>query len=296
MFTGIIPALITPFTPDDRVDVTALARLLTYLMDNGVHGFYVCGATGEGITQTEEERRLTAETAVKVVKDRVPAIIHVGAPSTLESIRLAKHAESIGASAVASVPPFFYPVGNQGVEEHYRMIGAATKLPLYVYNLPGATGVNVSADIIGRLFKDGVIAGVKYTSPDLLGFRDIIERCQGKINVICGPDEMFLPFLTMGAQGGIGSTYNCLPRVYVRLFDAWQKGDITSAQELQYFINRYILVIFTYGVLASVKATMGFLGVPVGVPRRPFVPLSDDKLAALRRDLDAIDFFTIAAG
>ncbi len=294
MFTGVMPALLTPFTPDDRVDTNALVKLVTFLLDGGVHGFYVCGATGEGITMTEEERQLVAQTVVKTVGGRVPVIIHVGSPSTLACQRLARHAESVGASAVASVPPFFYPVGNQGVEEHYRQIAAATKLPLYVYNLPGATGVNVGADIIRRLFADGVIAGVKYTSPDLLGFRDIIEGCGSKINLFCGPDEMLLPFLVMGAHGGIGSTYNPMPRIYARLFKAWQAGDLKTAQELQYFIDRYILALFKYGVMPSVKATMGFLGVEVGECRRPFLPMPADKKAALRRDLEAIDFFKVA--
>jgi N-acetylneuraminate lyase len=289
-----MPALLTPFTPDDRVDTNALVKLVTFLLDGGVHGFYVCGATGEGITMTEEERQLVAQTVVKTVGGRVPVIIHVGSPSTLACQRLARHAESVGASAVASVPPFFYPVGNQGVEEHYRQIAAATKLPLYVYNLPGATGVNVGADIIRRLFADGVIAGVKYTSPDLLGFRDIIEGCGSKINLFCGPDEMLLPFLVMGAHGGIGSTYNPMPRIYARLFKAWQAGDLKTAQELQYFIDRYILALFKYGVMPSVKATMGFLGVEVGECRRPFLPMPADKKAALRRDLEAIDFFKVA--
>jgi len=295
LFTGVFPALLTPFTADDRVDVRALEKLIAYVLDGGVHGLYVTGSTGEGISMTEEERRLVAEVSVKTVAGKVPVIVHVGATATGACQRLASHAEKI-AAAVASVPPFYYAVGNQGVEDHYRLIGSASKLPLYVYNLPGATGVNVGADLIRRLFNDGVIHGLKFTSPDLLAFRDIIEACNGKLNVLSGPDEMLLPFLSMGSQGGIGSTYNPMPRVYANLFAAWQAGNIKRAQELQYFIDRYVLVLFRYGVMAGVKATMGFLGVPVGEPRRPFVPLTAEQKTNLRRDLEALNFFEWVKG
>jgi N-acetylneuraminate lyase len=296
LFTGVFPALLTPFTTDDRVDVRALEKLIAYVLDGGVNGLYVTGSTGEGISMTEEERRLVAEVSVKTVAGRVPVIVHVGATATGACQRLASHAEKIGAAAVASVPPFYYPVGPQGVEDHYRLIHAATNLPLYIYNIPGTTGVNVGADLISRLFNDGVVQGLKFTSMDLLAFRDVIEACNGKLNVLSGPDEMLLPFLVMGSQGGIGSTYNPMPRVYASLFAAWKAGNIKRAQELQYFIDRYVLVLLRYGVQAGVKATMGFLGVPVGEPRRPFVPLTTGQKTNLRKDLEAMNFFELAKG
>ena len=294
MFTGIIPALFTPFTADDRVDTVALEKLIRFLVDGGVNGLYVTGRTGEGLSMTEDERRLVAEIAVKTVAGRIPVIVHVGAPATNMCQRLARHAEKIGADAVASIPPFYYPVGNGAIEQHYRLIAAATKLPLYIYNIPGATGVNVRTDLIGTLFHDGVIKGLKYTATDLFVFREIIDACDGKLNVLSGPDEMMLPFLVMGSHGAIGTTLNNLPRLYVRLFAAWQKGDLRTAQELQYFIDRYVSVLFRYGVLAAAKAAMGFLGVPVGEPRGPFVPLTAEQKAQLRKDLEAIHFFEMA--
>ncbi len=296
MFTGVIPALLTPFTSDDHVDVHALEKLIKFEMDGGVNGLYVTGSTGEGISMTEAERELVAEVAVKTVGGKIPIIVHVGATATGACMRLARHAEKIGAAAVASVPPFYYSVGPKGVEDHYRAIGKASKLPLYIYNIPGATGVNVGVDLISRLFKDGVITGIKFTATDMLAFRDIIDTCEGKLNVISGPDELFLPFLVMGGQAGIGSTYNPMPRVYVNLYNAFKAGDLKRAQELQYFIDRYILVLFRYGVLAGVKATMGWLGVEVGEPRLPILPLTAEQKVGLRKDLDAMNYFELAKG
>jgi N-acetylneuraminate lyase len=296
LFTGVLPALFTPFTGDDRVDVPALERLIRYVLDRGVHGLYLCGSTGEGISMTEEERRLVADVSVKTVAHQVPVIVHVGATATGACQRLAQHAEQIGADAVSAVPPFYYSVGNQGVEEHYRLIASASKLPLYIYNLPGATGVNVGADLAQKLFKDGVIAGMKFTAPDTFAFRTIIEACGPTFNIVSGPDEMLLSFLVMGGHGGIGTTYNPLPRVYAGLYAAWQAGNIKRAQELQWFIDRYVSVIFRYGVMAAAKATMEFLGAPVGQPRRPFVPITAEQKTRLRADLEAISFFEWASG
>jgi N-acetylneuraminate lyase len=295
VFTGIIPAMLTPLTPDDRVDTAALEKLIESLIGGGVNGIYVCGSSGEGPLLREEERRLVTEVSVKVSAGRIPVIAHVGSLTTGECVRLAQHAEKAGADAVASIPPFYFPVGVQGIEDHYRAIHAATSLPLYVYNIPATTGVNVSTDTIRRLFEEGTIKGLKFTAMDLLAFRDIIEVCKGRLNIISGPDEMLLPFLVMGGHGGIGTTYNPMPRVYTRLFAAWKAGDIKKAQELQYFIDRYVLVALRYGVLAAVKATMEFIGVPVGTVRRPLVPLTAEQKAHLRKDLEAIDFFEIVA-
>jgi N-acetylneuraminate lyase len=187
-------------------------------------------------------------------------------------------------------------VGNQGVEDHYRLIASASKLPLYIYNIPSLTNVNVSVDMIQKLFNDGVIAGLKFTATDTFTFRTIIEACGGKLNIFSGPDEMLLSFLVLGGHGGIGTTYNPLPRVYAGLYAAWQAGNLKRAQELQWFIDRYVVVLFRYGVQAAAKATMEFLGVPVGQPRRPIVPLTAAQKTSLRKDLEAIDFFEYAGG
>ena len=296
MFTGVLPALFTPFTGDDHVDIPALEKLIGYVLDRGVHGLYLLGSTGEGISMTEEERRLVAEVSVKTVAHQVPVIVHVGATATGACQRLAQHAEQIGADAVASVPPFYYSVGVQGVEDHYRLIASASRLPLYIYNIPGATGVNVGADMAHKLFTEGMIAGMKFTAPDTFAFRNIIEACGPTFNIISGPDEMLLSFLVMGGHGGIGTTYNALPRVYAALYAAWQAGNIKRAQELQWFIDRYVVVLIRHGVMAGCKATMEFLGSPVGQPRRPFVPLTAEQKTKLRADLEAISLFEWASG
>lgn len=239
---------------------------------------------------TEAERCQVAETVVERVNGRVPVIVHVGAPATPMSERLARHAHEAGADAVASIPPFYYAVGRRGIEAHYRRIAQAAGIPLYFYNIPGATQVTLGAQLIDGLFREGVVKGLKYTSYDQLDFREIIETVGPELNVFAGPDEMLLPFLTMGAHGGIGTTYNIMPELFISLYAAWQAGEIERAQRLQYQIDRVILVIRKYGVIPAVKVAMRMRGVDCGNPRLPLMPLTGEEEARLRAELESIDF------
>jgi len=290
LYSGIIPALVTPFDVEDQVNTRGLCELVEYLLHCGVEGLYVCGSTGEGLLLTEEERRLVAETTVRQVAGRVPVIVHVGAVATGVAERLARHAREVGADAVASIPPFYYEVGQEGIEAHYRRISLAD-LPLYIYNIPSSTQVHITAALTHTLFAQGVIQGIKYTSYDMLTLRDIIETCGPQLNVFSGPDEMLLPFLMMGAHGGIGTTYNCMPRLFTALYAAWRAGDWARAQALQFQIDRIILVMMRYGAIPATKAAMRLLGLDCGDPRAPFVPLTDEQFACLRDELQAVGFF-----
>lgn len=292
MLTGIFPALVTPISKDDEVNTQALCTLVEFLLDQRVDGFYLCGNTGEGMLLTEAERQQVAEVAIEQVRGRVPVIVHVGAPATAMAARLAAHARATGAYAVASVPPFYFSVDDQGIEDHYRRIQLACGLPLYLYNIPDVTRVSLSARLVSRLLSEGRPLGLKYTSYDLLTFRDIVETCGPELNVFAGPDEMLLPFLLMGAHGGIGTTYNCMPHLFVQLYEAWQEGDIERAQGLQLQIDRVILLLRDHGVVPAVKAVMGMLGIDCGGPRAPLralAPEQQEQLGQELRDVGCID-------
>jgi N-acetylneuraminate lyase len=298
MYSGTFPALLTPLTKKDEIDTHALCELIDFVLAKGVHGLYICGSTGEGILLTEEERRLVAETTVKHVAGRVPVIVHVGAPATALAARLARHAHEAGADAVASVPPFYFQVGQDGIKEHYRHIARATELPVYIYNIPASTNVNISADLVRTLFEEGTVRGLKFTSPDQLAFREILEACNGKLNAFSGPDQMLLSFLVMGAHGGIGTTYNFMPGLYVELFEAWRSGDIQRAQELQFLADRIMLIMkrYPYGIIPAAKATMRMLGIECGGPRQPMIPFNQTDQEKLRAELDEVGFFSMTPG
>lgn len=286
MFSGVIPALLTPLSDQDLVDTGALRDLVEFLLSRGVAGFYTCGSTGEGLLMTEEERCQVVDTVIDQVRGRVPVIVHVGAPATSVSERLARHAREAGADAVASIPPIYYAVGRVEIETHYRRIAEACGLPLYLYNIPNATQVSLEGRLIYDLAKSGIARGLKYTSYDLLNFREVIEFCGNTINVLAGPDEMLLPFLVMGAHGGIGTTYNLVPELFVDLYAAWAAGHLEKAQQIQYQVDRIILVIRKFGVIPAVKAALRLRGLDCGGPRAPLLPLSPEAMEQLDDELE----------
>ncbi len=295
-FRGVWAASLTPLTANDEIDIPALHRLLDYVLGAGMHGIYVCGSSGEWVLLSPAERMCLAEATVSHVAGHVPVMVHVGATSTRDAVALARHARDIGADAVSSVPPFYYNVNPSGLVAHYRHIAQAAQLPVYLYNLPDATGVNVTVRVMQELLALGYVQGLKYTSYNLLEMREIIEVCGDRLTVFSGLDEIFLPCLVTGVQGGIGTTYNCLPHLFVELYDAWCNGDIARAQELQFVVDRVVLTLARYGIISAVKAAMRFLELDCGGPRLPLCPLTDEEETRLRADLERVGFFDHTRG
>jgi N-acetylneuraminate lyase len=292
-FTGVWPALITPLK-EERIDPQVTRRLVDYLIEGGVSGFYVCGGTGEGILLPVEERMRMAETVIDHVHGRLPIIVHVGAVATADAVTLAAHAESAGADAVASIPPFYYNVGFQAIREHYQQISDASSLPLYLYYIPGSTGVTVTAEQMWELCQITNVRGFKYTAYDMYLLERIMSLSGGSLNVFSGPDELFLPFQAVGVDGAIGTTYNLLPRHFCNLYQAFRRGDIETARQLQSQANRVIDTFIKHGGLPAVKEMMRMIGLDCGFCRRPFRRLSDAQIADLRADLDKVGFLELA--
>ncbi len=305
-FTGVWPALLTPLTEDEHIDVAATRRLVDHLVRCGIGGLYVCGGTGEGVLLPAAERKRMSETVIEQVNGRVPVIVHVGAVSTAEAIELARHAGASSADGVAAVPPFYYNVGFQAIKEHYTLITEASSLPMYLYYIPGTTGVTLTAEQMWELCQIPGVAGFKYSAFDMYLLEQILalgrpltadhSPCSGRspLNVVSGPDQLFAPMLTVGVDGAIGTTYNLLPRHFGRIYEAFQRGDVDQARRLQSQANRVIDAFIRHGGLPAVKEMMRMLGYDCGYCRRPFRRLSQDEVAALRADLDRIGFCEIA--
>ena len=292
-FTGVWPALVTPLTEDDHIDVAVTRRLVDHLIDAGIGGLYVCGGTGEGILLPQAERRLMAETTIEQANGRVPVIINVGATATADALALAAHAEDAGADGVAAVPPFYYKVGFQGIKEHYELIARASSLPLYLYYIPSTTGVTLTAGQMWELCQIPNVAGFKYSAFDMYLLEQILALSGGTLNVFSGPDQLFAPMLTVGVDGAIGTTYNLLPRHFVGIYEAFRAGDIDRARAMQSQANRVIDTFIKHGGLPAAKEMVRMLGFDCGYCRRPFRHLSADEVSALRADLDAIGFWDL---
>ena len=304
MIHGILPALITPMTDDgSAVNYDTLAPLVDYLIERGCTGFFVCGGTGEGLLMTAEERRNTLEIVMAQAKGRAAVVAHIGAMATQDAQALAAHAASLGVDGVAAVPPFYFKVDRAAIVEHYRLIGeAAGDTPLWIYQIPSATGVDITADIVPDLMAATKVSGIKYSAYNLYDMANI--GTLGDINVLSGFDEVLVAALSMGAHGAIGSTYNVMPATFSRLFNATQAGDWETARTLQAQSNRVIRALLAGPMIAGLKAILTEAGLPSGAPRRPIPPLAADArrayldgvAAAGLHDLEAESLAVLKAG
>jgi N-acetylneuraminate lyase len=285
MIQGILPALLTPMDADGvSVNHASLRRLVEFHLQSGASGFFVCGGSGEGLLLGAEERAAVLETVMAVAGGRASVIAHVGALDTATAQRLAAHAASLGADAVAAVPPVYYRVDDGALLDHYRLIAeAAGGKPVYLYNIPSATGVEITARVMERLIALPAVRGIKYSSYNLYDMHNIVELAPGRINVLSGFDEVCLAALCMGAHGAIGSTYNVMPATFAAIYQAVRAGDLAAAQALQFRANRVIKALLTAPLIAGLKAVLSAWGYDCGGPRRPQRPLAaqeHDRLLA----------------
>ena len=290
LFSGVMPALVTPLTERETINEDSARRLMRWLMDRGMDGFYICGATGEGPVVAPQERMRRAEIAREETRARgAKAIVHVGAVDLATARQLARHAGEIGADAISSVPPFFFGYGEKEIAQYYTALAEAAGVPLIMYCSP-LSGVNITYDMVSRFMNIPHAIGVKWTSYDYYTMHRIKTLRGGDVNVLNGPDECLLCGLTMGADGGIGATYNVMPGVFRRIYDCFRAGDIAGAQQAQFKANRLIEVIIRFGVQASLKEMLGMLGYDCGYCVYPQKRLSGDERKALADALAAIDY------
>ena len=284
LFKGIMPAMITPVFEDGTLNRAAAEKIMAHEMKSGIQGFYVNGATGEGLFLSEKTRMEMIECAKETVGDKGVLINHVGAVDAQAAIRLAKHAGEIKVNAISSlVPNYINKYTTEQILDYYKRISDASGLHVLVYctNLVGA-------DPFGFMQKaikvDGVI-GCKYTMFDYYSMHRIVELNKGDINVINGPDEMLILGLTMGADGGIGSTYNVMPEKYVALYKAFTGGEFEKARQMQFEINKVINVILKHECIPAIKEILTIKGLDAGNVVYPGKRFTDEERKALISDL-----------
>lgn len=289
-FTGIMSALVSPLNEDGSIRKKDMARLMDWHLQEGFTGFYLCGGTGEGTVMQPEARMDLVAYAKEQVGDRAKLIAHVGAIDLITATKLARHAGRIGLDGISSVPPFFYRYGEKEIVQYYTALAEASGLPVIMYASPLA-GVPITCEMVDRLMDIPGMVGVKWTSYDYYTMRRIRELKGGDINVLNGPDETLLCGLTMGADGGIGATYNVMPRVIQRIYSAYAAGDLATAQEAQYQANRLIHLLIKYDVIPAVKAILAHIGYDCGYCTYPMKRLDDNEQQAMVRDLQELGYF-----
>jgi len=278
---GVLTALATPFTADGSLDVARLRAVVDRSIDGGVHGVVACGSTGEFTALTLDERRLVVETVVDQAAGRVPVIAQTGATSTAEAIRLSRHAQSAGADVIMPVAPYYEALSVEETLTYLRAVAGSVDIPVMLYNLPMATGVDLHPDTVGALAREVEnIRYIKNTTIDMAQSAQLIHNHGDVVKTFVGWDSLLLAALAEGAAGVMAGTANVVPSELVAVYDAVSAGDLEGARKTWAQIYPLIEAIMAQPFIAAVKAGMAAVGFPVGAPRPPVAAL--DPAAAAR--------------
>ena len=295
---GLIDAPFTPFHEDGSLNLAPIPEYAALLARNRLKGVFINGSSGEGYMLTEEERMQLAEAWMAAVPEDFKVIVHVGSTSVMSSRRLAEHAQQIGAWGIGAMATPFPKIGN--IEQLCRyceeIASAAPELPFYYYHIPAFNGAFLSMYDFLKAVDSRIpnFAGIKYTFESLYEYNRCRRYQNGKFDMLHGQDETILPCLAMGgAQGGIGGTTNYNGRCLTGILEAWEKGDLEKARQLQDFAQDVIDVICNFrGNIVGGKRIMKLIGLDLGPNRVPFMTVTEEEELELRRQLEAIDFFS----
>jgi N-acetylneuraminate lyase len=275
-YEGVFPAIVTPMDSNGDFNEEAFRKVIELNINVGVDGFWVAGGNGESILLSDEENMRVVSAAADQNKGRINNIMHVGAPTTERSIKLATHAASVGAEAICSVPPFFYPQSDDAIVEHYRVIAAAADLPFFVYNLPQSTNVEITPELMKKIAdKVPQLMGLKHSAHP--SFTNIPIWDEMSLKCFTGNALLMLPALTIGAIGCIDGPLCAIPELWIDIWNAWQNKDIETAQKAQKKASRFAALLRKLGPHSSAKAVLSErLGIDCGSARLPTPPISEE--------------------
>jgi 4-hydroxy-tetrahydrodipicolinate synthase len=282
MFSGLIPAMVTPFDERGEVDLRATEAIVEHFVEAGVDGISALGSTGEFSHLDTNERRRFAEDLVGIVAGRVPLVIGVGAPGTREAVALARHAEEAGADGVIVVSPFYWNVGEEALFRHFRAVAKAVEMPMLVYNFPMLTGIDLSAGLVARIAREcSNVTGLKDTVSEYSHSVQVLREVKPvrpDFAVLAGFEDQILPTMLAGGDGSICGLANVAPEFFVGFIRAVRSGDLETAAEM----HRRVLSLIAIGSLSdtplgAIKLAMNALGVPITpAVRGPALPAPEE--------------------
>ena len=287
---GMGVAIITPFKEDESIDYEALVRMVDYLLQNNADFLCVLGTTAETPTLSDEEKKKIKEIVVARVKRKVPILLGVGGNNTRAIVESLKNDDFTGVDAILSVVPYYNKPSQEGIYQHYKAISAATKLPIVLYNVPGRTGVNMTAETTLRIARDfkNVIA-IKEASGDITQMDDIIKNKPANFDVISGDDGIAFPLITLGAVGVISVIGNAFPREFSRMTRLALQGDYANALLIHHKFTELFKLLFVDGNPAGVKSMLNAMGMIENVLRLPLVPTRIKTFEAIRKVLNELN-------
>jgi len=291
---GVLPPMITPFTPEGEIYERGLGQVIEFLVSRGVHGIFAIGSYGSFALMTTEERRRLARMIMKNVDGRVPVIFQVGSPSTRTAVELAKDAVGVGAAAVAAVVPFYYSgfaYKHVEIVEHFETLCQAVDVPVWIYNNPKTTGFSLTTALLKKLAASGV-TGMKDSSGNYMDFVEWINEVRPEypeFQFMAGTVGMLQPTYYQGAPGCVAGTANAFPELVIELYDALEAGDVKKASELQAKVIAVRMYQQTSGFRPSAcYPLLRWRGVDAGTVRKPWRELNEEELSHMRAGMEKL--------
>ncbi len=289
IFKGLGIALVTPFNEDGSIDYSSLKKLVEYQLKNGADFLCVLGTTAETPCLSKEERLKVKDFVVDIVCGRLPILMGCGGNNTAAIVEELQTGDFRGVDGILSVCPYYNKPSQEGLYQHFKTIAAATKLPIVLYNVPGRTGVNMTADTTVRLARDceNVVA-IKEAGGSLEQVDEIIKNKPDNFDVISGDDALTFPMISCGAVGVISVIGNALPREFSKMIRLEFKGEYDGARKIHHRFTNLFSLLFVDGNPAGIKAMLHEMGMIKNVLRLPLVPTrisTRQKLSELIKEL-----------
>lgn len=284
-YKGVIPAFYACYDEEGSISPEGVKALARYFVEKGVKGVYVNGSSGECIYQSVEDKKIVLENVMEAAKGKLTVIAHVACNNTKDSMELARHAESVGADAIAAIPPIYFRLPEHAIAQYWNDISsAAPNTDFVIYNIPQLAGVALTMNLFAEMRKNPNVIGVKNSSMPVQDIQ-MFKAAAGEDYVIFnGPDEQFISGRVIGAEGAIGGTYGAMPELFLKMDELVREGELGRAKELQYAVNEIIYKMCSargnmYGVIKEILKLNEnlFLG---GV-RKPLPALVKEDMAVV---------------
>ena len=295
---GVVPALVTPFKENERIDYGAWQVMIDMLIASGVHGLFVAGSQGEFYALDMEERTVAMRFCKQAIAGRVPVYANVGCITPRDTVALALHAQALDVDAIVVVTPYYIMPSQQELVEHYVEVCRAVRLPVMAYNFPPHGVVEIEA---------GTVAQIAVECPNLIGLKDSSGRLDQaiayknavsdrKFLVFTGGDHLLLPALEAGCAGTVTASANLAPRLFVDLYEAFRAGSFAEAKRLQTLASELGSVIMAHTFPAVIKEALAMAGLPMGPCRKPVGPMPPEarrKIAGVLEHLKIEGFLPL---
>jgi 4-hydroxy-tetrahydrodipicolinate synthase len=292
MFHGSLTALVTPMHEDGSIDEAAYTRLIDWQIEQGTQGIVPVGTTGESPTLSHEEHKRVVELAIAGARGRVPVIAGAGSNSTAEAISLATHAKHAGADAVLVVTPYYNKPTQEGLFRHYMAIADAVEIPLFIYNIPGRSVIDMSVETMSRLAAHKNIVGVKDATANLARPLHTLRACGPEFIQLSGEDHTALAYLAAGGSGCISVTANVAPKLCAQLHAAWARGDLKEAMAIQMRLLPLHDAMFCESNPGPVKYAASLLGFGANTVRLPLAEVTPESAGRIKAAMLEVGLLT----